>query len=143
MSIEGAGLIAQIIPVLLLILAIERRALGPLRLPARGKPHRKRRLALLAAGGISVACAFTTEFGCVTSVAQQQRLPGWQGVLVGAYMLLLGIVVTVTLLELYLASVFGLEIFRQTLDQAEKSDLIKYRAKRVHKLSTAKPKTRN
>jgi hypothetical protein len=142
MSIEGAGLIAQVLPVLLLILAIERRALGPVQVPRKGAPRRFRRLAYLFAGAVAISFALATEYACLTSVAEQQPLEPWTARLVTAYMLLLGIIVSITLLDLYAASVLGLDLFRQRRAQIDKDELVKARAKHVYKLSQ-NPKTKN
>ena len=134
-STAGAGLIAQILPVLLLIGAVERRALGPVVVPRKGAPLRRRRLAWIVVNILTLAFAFLVELLCIESVATNVRLDVLRGVPVVIAMLALGVVISVTIMDLYVSSLFGIDSYRERQADSERRLLIGSRARRVAKLS--------
>ena len=134
-SVEGAGLIAQILQLLLLVGAVERRALGPVVTPPKGAPLRKRRLAWIFLNIMTIALAFLVEFICIAAVATDVRLDLLRAIPVVIVMLTFGIVITFTLLDLYLASLIGIESYRERQADSDKRQLIKLRAVRVARIA--------
>lgn len=96
---DGAGLIAQLIPVLVLVLAVERRMLGPTALPARGF----RRLwwwVRLGGMGASVVLAFLAVAYCVIAVSSGTTLTGWQAAIVSIAVAVVGFAAMSTFIPL-------------------------------------------
>lgn len=78
---DGAGLIAQILPVGLLIVAVERRALGGRLPPKRGSGRvgwLVRGIGLLTTVTLSVVAVWV----CVAAVSQSRGLGDWESILV-------------------------------------------------------------
>lgn len=78
---DGASLIAQVLPVGLLIVAVERRALGGRLPPKRGRGRvgwLVRGIGLLATVTLSVVSVWV----CVAAVSQSRDLDVWESVLV-------------------------------------------------------------
>jgi hypothetical protein len=132
-STEGAALVAQILPVLLLISAVERRALGPTSLPPKGGFRRRRRLAWILLHLVSIAFAFWVEYVCVVAVASKTPLDPPTSFGVAAIMLVVGTTVSVTVMDLYVVSLVGKDGYGERQHADERKALVRYRAKRAKK----------
>lgn len=107
-SMEGAGLIAQILPVGLLIVAVERRALG-----GRRPPRRRGRVGWLVRGlGLiaTVTLSVVAVWMCVVAVAQGRAMEMWESTIVfvaGAGLAFVALDTTISLTIRAYAGAFG------------------------------------
>lgn len=104
-------------------------------IPPKGAPLRKRRLAWIFLNIMTIALAFLVEFICIVAVATDVRLDLLRAIPVVIVMLTLGIVITLTLLDLYLASLIGIASYRERQADSDKRQLIKLRAVRVARIA--------
>jgi hypothetical protein len=133
-STAGAGIIAQVLPVLLLILVVERRALGPTTIPPKGAPGRRKILAVAIPTLIVLAFSFLVEYECIDAVSESTPLQGTRAFAVFVIMLAMGVLVTLTVMDLYMASLMGIDQFRQRKSETDRKNRIRARARHVHRL---------
>lgn len=99
-SIEGAGLLAQVLPVGLLIIAVERRALGPEPYPRGRRYALAGWWTLYVVMGLTVAASIISTMLCVIAVSQSEPLEGvsaWIVTVSGIALALVAIRTTVAL----------------------------------------------
>lgn len=135
-SVGGASLIAQVIPVGLLIVAVEARAAGPIaKEPGRWGGAKWFALVLSLAGVVLfslIAIAY-----CVVAVSSNQPISGYAAFCVYAALVGLGYAVFVTLLRLLSVSIVGPQSVKAVRAADARRALVRHRASRVAALSKA------
>lgn len=134
-STAGAGLIAQIIPVLLLIVAVEARALGTVTKGTRLGASRWLRWRMMLTI-IAVSLTISAEFFCIEAVSSDHPLLGVPAVTVLVGVFAIGIACYFTVLSLTIMTFVGQETWLNSEQAKERRRVIRDRAIRVRKLHT-------
>lgn len=137
-STAGAGLIAQVIPVLVLIVAVEARALGAVVAgPSWSGPSRRMRWKIMVTV-VAVALTVVTEWTCIWSVSSGQALVPLLAFFVTIGLVAIGSVCFFTVLNLTIVTFVGRERWLSEEQAKERSRVIRDRAVRVRKLASSK-----
>lgn len=132
-SVDGAGLIAQVVPVGLLIITVEQKWLGP----AKREPGPIGTLWWYMALPFKVITLFLSlcaMWACLASVSNNEPLEGVEASVVIAALAVLGMTVFATLLALLTYGHLGREKAIANIESYDRKQLIVDRAHKVAKL---------
>ncbi|MCU1408494.1 MAG: hypothetical protein JWM23_574 [Microbacteriaceae bacterium] len=132
-SLDGAGLIAQVIPVALLIFIVERRWVGPVekRPGARGAFEW---WAVLLLQALLIGLSLWVEWECIVAVSLQTPIGPDRAWVVDLTLYGIGFAVFTTLLSLLSHGYLGRETARANVRRADRRRWIVDRAHRVAKM---------
>lgn len=133
-SVDGAGLIAQVMPVGLLIITVEQKWLGP----AKREPGPIGTIwwyLALPFKAITLILCLSAMWACLAAVSNNQPLDGFSASVVVVALILLGMTVFATLLALLAYGHVGRDTALANIDHHDRKQLIIYRAQRVAKLN--------
>ena len=132
-SVDGAGLIAQVVPVGLLIITVEQKWLGP----AKREPGPIGTIwwyLALPFKVLTLVLCLCAMWACLASVSNNKPLEGLDAVVVVAALAFLGVTVFATLLALLTYGHIGKEKAFANIESYNRKQLIAARAHKVARL---------